>query len=261
MTTIKKGSKGELVKTLQQLLGIAADGIFGNDTEAAVKAYQTAHNLTADGIVGAKTWAALTSSKSSDSTPLNIVKMPLTRKLYNYDTPRVPKYIVLHYTAGRSSVAGMAEKTRNGWQNGSSDASADFVIDDATIVQANPDILRHACWSVGDGEGRYGVTNKNSISIEMCSTLKSGTNPKPANHTGWSISDAVVSKAVALTKYLMAKYNVPIERVIRHYDASGKTCPGVVGWNDGSLHDPITGAKLKEKNNSSAWLAFKKRLC
>lgn len=63
MNKIKKGSKGDEVKTLQQLLGITADGIFGNDTEKSVKAFQTAHNLTADGIVGNKTWAALQGSQ------------------------------------------------------------------------------------------------------------------------------------------------------------------------------------------------------
>lgn len=59
MTTLRKGSRGESVKTLQSLIGVKADGIFGKDTEAAVKAFQTAHNLKADGIVGRKTWAAL----------------------------------------------------------------------------------------------------------------------------------------------------------------------------------------------------------
>lgn len=44
---------------LQTALGITADGIFGKQTESAVRAYQQAHGLTVDGIVGSKTWAAL----------------------------------------------------------------------------------------------------------------------------------------------------------------------------------------------------------
>ncbi len=44
---------------LQSRLGLAADGLFGKNTEAAVKAFQTAHGLAADGLVGAKTKAAL----------------------------------------------------------------------------------------------------------------------------------------------------------------------------------------------------------
>lgn len=62
---IKEGSQGLDVKRLQEILnggGYNAgpiDGIFGSQTKAAVKAYQTAKGLIADGIVGAQTWAAL----------------------------------------------------------------------------------------------------------------------------------------------------------------------------------------------------------
>lgn len=59
MTTIKIGSKGQDVKTLQQKLNLTADGFFGSLTETAVKNFQKAHGLTADGIVGIQTWTAL----------------------------------------------------------------------------------------------------------------------------------------------------------------------------------------------------------
>ena len=56
MTTIKNGSRGREVKTLQQKLNLSADGVFGPMTEAAVKTFQKTHGLTADGIVGPRTW-------------------------------------------------------------------------------------------------------------------------------------------------------------------------------------------------------------
>lgn len=60
--TIRKGSTGANVKKLQGLLkNLVADGIFGNITEAAVKAYQKSKGLVADGIVGPKTWTELLS--------------------------------------------------------------------------------------------------------------------------------------------------------------------------------------------------------
>lgn len=59
MTTLKLGSTGEEVKTLQQKLNITADGIFGRNTFAAVRAFQTSHGLTPDGIVGPHTWEYL----------------------------------------------------------------------------------------------------------------------------------------------------------------------------------------------------------
>ena len=59
MTTLKKGSRGDDVKTLQRKLNLVADGIFGPRTEEAVREFQNLHGLTVDGIVGPKTWAAL----------------------------------------------------------------------------------------------------------------------------------------------------------------------------------------------------------
>ena len=64
MPLIKRGSKCEAVKKLQQILNakgykLSVDGDFGPATEAAVKAYQGANHLEADGEVGEKTWASL----------------------------------------------------------------------------------------------------------------------------------------------------------------------------------------------------------
>ena len=47
------------VRYLQKLLGITVDGVFGSETEEAVKKAQKENGLPADGIVGPYTWAAL----------------------------------------------------------------------------------------------------------------------------------------------------------------------------------------------------------
>ena len=68
--TLKKGSTGAQVKTLQRILyamgytgadgkRIAIDGDFGANTEAAVKKYQARNGLAADGVVGPATWGSL----------------------------------------------------------------------------------------------------------------------------------------------------------------------------------------------------------
>ena len=56
---LKLGSEGDDVRKLQAKLGIEAIGKFGPKTDAAVKAWQSAHGLTADGIVGDGTWGKL----------------------------------------------------------------------------------------------------------------------------------------------------------------------------------------------------------
>src|SRR6478736_10012251 len=58
------GQNGHPVKTLQFLLRarghtVAVDGIFGPQTNAAVKAFQTSKGLAANGTVDPNTWTAL----------------------------------------------------------------------------------------------------------------------------------------------------------------------------------------------------------
>ena len=62
--TLRFKSVGDDVRHLQLLLGINADGIFGKNTLAAVKQFQSEHGLVSDGIVGPKTQQALSESTS-----------------------------------------------------------------------------------------------------------------------------------------------------------------------------------------------------
>jgi peptidoglycan hydrolase-like protein with peptidoglycan-binding domain len=56
---VKRGDRGPAVRSIQQELGITADGVFGEQTERAVKRFQRRHDLVPDGIVGPLTRAAL----------------------------------------------------------------------------------------------------------------------------------------------------------------------------------------------------------
>lgn len=272
MQTLKKGSKGEDVKKLQQLLKITIDGDFGPKTEEAVKKFQKEHNLTSDGIVGPKTWEALgvkdtntTASTSSKCVDPSVVYSPLKSCITR--TPnRTIKYIAIHYTAGASSASGRAVNMKSSWEK-TRRASADFGVDDTTMVQFNPDLKNYKCWSVGDdkkastgGAQLYGrATNANTISIEICSNLKKGTDASKPNHEGWFYTEAALNNAVKLVKILMKKFNIPAENVVRHYDISGKICPGIIGWNNARLYT-TDGKVTNNKNNSAKWIAFKERL-
>ncbi len=183
--------------------------------------------------------------------------LKITNKTNTHNTTtaagRTIKYIVIHYTAGDSSKKGEAISTAEYFASTANQASADFIVDDETIVQYNPDLENRYCWHSGgsklstEGGSLHGAAkNANSIGIEICSTNSTGEVP-PANDKTWSFTEAAVAKAVELTRYLMEKYSIGADHVIRHYDITGKLCPGIIGWNE-------------ESGDESRWKAFQKAI-
>ena len=255
MELLKKCSKGDSVKLLQELLNkhgfnLTVDGDFGNKTEEAVKQFQKRLNLTVDGIVGGKTFEALQAKYEAN---INIIKDFLKVHI----TPKTRtsiKYLVIHFTAGSSSKPGRAKSAKHTFET--SQASADFCVDDRDIVQFNPDPYKYYCLAVG--KSKTDITNSNSISIEICSNIKTGRSVKYANTDGWYFTKETLENAKKLAKYLMKKYNIPKNRVVRHFDVNSKNCPGIIGWNTGSLYDD-NGKKIGQ-NNESEWLKFKDSL-
>lgn len=57
--TLRLWSKGNYVKLIQKKLGIKVDGVYGTQTEKAVKRYQKKKGLKPDGIVGQQTWKSI----------------------------------------------------------------------------------------------------------------------------------------------------------------------------------------------------------
>lgn len=163
------------------------------------------------------------------------------------------KYIVVHYTAGVTSKEGSAVNTAVWFDSGQASASSDFIVDDTAVVQYNADIKNRYTWHCGGnkystkGGALYGkCTNANSIGIEICSTNSTGE-MQAANDKSYSFTNAAVVNATELVKQLMKQYNIPIENVVRHYDVTGKPCPGIIGWN-------------VESGSEAAWEAFKNSL-
>lgn len=59
-STARLGSRGEDVRALQEVLGLApADGVFGPATDAALRSFQRGAGLVEDGVAGERTWLAL----------------------------------------------------------------------------------------------------------------------------------------------------------------------------------------------------------
>lgn len=157
--------------------------------------------------------------------------MDITKKLikYNFASRKgtKTKYIVIHDTGNKNKGAN-AEAHFKYFNGGNRNASAHYFVDDKEILQLVEDA--DSAWHVGDGKGKYGITNANSIGIEICVNVD-------GNY------DKAVQNTIELTKGLMLKHNIAIDKVIRHYDASRKNCPASMS-----------------KNSWKAWDEFKRQL-
>ena len=161
---------------------------------------------------------------------------------YLKDRPHT--FLAIHYVASVFSKKGTALNVAAWFNNPQNrNGSADWIVDDVDTVCYNNDPNRY-CWAVGDDSRRYSkggklyglARNKNTVSIEICNGSRSGK-VESANSADNYFTDAAVQNALELAAYLMKKYNIPIENVVRHYDISGKYCPGIIGWNTNSGND------------------------
>lgn len=117
------------------------------------------------------------------------------------------KSIFVHYTANAGTTA---EQNRSYFESLAEShersASAHFVIGfDGTIVQCIP--TKEIAYAV---KGR----NYDSISIECCYLDENGR-----------FEEETYQKLIELTAWLLHKYELRPENVLRHYDEGGKNCP------------------------------------
>ena len=137
---------------------------------------------------------------------------------YNRSVRNAPiRYIVIHDT-GNPSAGADAECHYLYFDNGNRGSSADIFVDDTSVWYVN-DYTKYYTWHCGDGRGRYGITNQNSIGVEMC--INAGGDYEKA-----------MRNMATVVRELMAELGIPKERVVRHYDASRKNCPGSMSANN-----------------------------
>ena len=146
-----------------------------------------------------------TSEKESDT--MNIIKMISKKNCYIGQNK--PAYIVIHETDNWSKGAD-AKAHATAMKNGNLAGTVHYYVDSRSVYQT----LNHAdgAWAVGDGKGKYGITNRNSINIEIC------VNPETDYY-------AAVDKAEQLAAQLLKQYGWGTDHLKRHYDASRKNCP------------------------------------
>jgi hypothetical protein len=68
VVVVKRGDRGQAVRSVQRALGIPADGVFGPQTQRAVRQFQRRKGLVVDGIVGPQTRTALGLAPFSSSS-------------------------------------------------------------------------------------------------------------------------------------------------------------------------------------------------
>jgi len=171
---LKKGNTGNDVKTLQESLGLKADGIFGAKTEIAVKLFQSKHGLAIDGLVGPSTQVMIFKESLEGMLDSEITETQHNLMYMDSDEylsgPNVPEYLFIHHTAGRENPY----KTIRSWNNDSRGRiGTEFVIGgqsikgdtefDGEIVKCIPD--GGYAWHLGPSGSQH--MHVNSVGIEL----------------------------------------------------------------------------------------------
>ena len=189
MDTLKLGSRGTDVITLQKKLNLHQDGIFGSLTEEAVKEFQKSNGLTVDGIVGTKTWAKLGVTSNNRNIKEIIVHCSATPEGKDFTVSDIKKWHL---------------------QRGFSDIGYHWVVyRDGTIVSGRPESVSGAH-----------CTGHNSISIGVCyigGCASDGKTPKDTR------TPAQKEYLIKLLKTLKSKY--PKASIHGHREFANKACP------------------------------------
>lgn len=188
MTTIKLGSTGSAVKTLQNKLNIRVDGVFGEYTKRAVIEFQAKNNLTADGIVGPNTWFKL-----------------------GIDNTRYINEIIVHCSATPESKNFTVDDIRKvHLAKGFKDVGYHY------IIYIDGSIHKGRCESKAGAH----CTGHNSNSIGVCyigGVAKDGKTPKDTR------TDVQKESLIKLLMELKKKY--PKAKIYPHYKFAAKACP------------------------------------
>ena len=192
MTLYKKGSRGSVVILIQQAIHLLPDGIFGNQTEDAVKEFQKEKGLKPDGIVGPSTMSKL---------------VPLITKR----SKRVIKEIIVHCSATAEGKDFTVEDVRR-WhkQQGWSDIGYHYVIGRHGEKWTGRDVDVSGAHCEGH--------NRNSIGVcYIGGCAKDGKTPKDTR--------TLQQKAVMLSLLTELKRLYPQAKIYGHRDFARKDCP------------------------------------
>lgn len=174
---------------------------------------------------------------------LTIIRtLPCHRDNYTPGRARGVEYLVIHYVGASGGAQANARYYHNTPGIG---ASAHYFVGHAgegapiyaSVAEGD------TAWHCGRADGKYVhpyCRNANSIGVELCCHQDAGG--------GWYFDRATLERGAALARDIMARYQIPPGRVVRHYDVTGKCCPAPfvldpaawAGWRAGLEGEDLT---------------------
>ena len=154
-------------------------------------------------------------------------KKPCRIENYTQKNRADTKYIVVHYTSNKGDTA---KNNADYFAREKVGASAHFFVDETEVWESVPET--GVAWHCGAKQYKHSeCRNANSIGVEICMNDRAG-----------KVRQGSIDHAAKLVRMLMKKYQIPPDRVLRHFDVTGKRCPA-----------PMV-------DNPDLWRAFKNKL-
>lgn len=164
---------------------------------------------------------------NSNTTPQTAIKRNILTNSACFSVKNTPNtWIVIHNTGGGSKASAVRDWFQKG--AGGANTSTHYAVGDDGIIQmlednwkgghtGRPPKASDGSWyrnyNKSSKAGDKGCGNSTAIGIEICDDGSKENFLKRCKN------------AIELTRFLMKKYNIPLDHVVRHLDCSGKPCP------------------------------------
>lgn len=157
-----------------------------------------------------------------------------------------PTHICIHYIG---TPTGTAKSQAEYYRDNNLGLSPHYFVDALEVYQINDD--NNASAHCGGGTPPNGCTgnNDNSVGVEMCTS------------GNYDVNTSTEKNTIELVKYLMLKYNIPVDNVFRHYDSSGKQCPApFMSPEEVAKSQKNLDSNITFPNGGERWTKFKNSL-
>jgi peptidoglycan hydrolase-like protein with peptidoglycan-binding domain len=224
---LSSGSEGRQVQLLQKALGgVKVDGIFGPETEAAVRSFQTSRGLTVDGVVGALTGAALRTLQAGRAFIADVSSaLPETATLPSTETPASTQS-----TTATSATSASTEDVANVASNATGGSEA--------AVEVEPAEAEAEAKSVAAEKGTTAEASATAATSAPAATSAASETSSETTEV-----DAVKQLQAAMHLSVDGDFGPETEAAVRRLQARhGLTVDGVVGaatWSTIGVHGQV----------------------